>query len=144
MTTPLSARLEAARDALSAERGHRVSNRHIAEEAGVSPPTVDRMMRGVGRPSLQNVESVAAVLKVPLAEARRLAGYPAKVGGPYRPPEESRLLTIRQRKALDELIKSVVESSLDEAEPGPTVVAELSDVAIGSLEPEVDHRDHGT
>ncbi len=141
MSTPLSARLEAARDALSAERGERVSNRHIAEEAGVSPPTVDRMMKGVGRPELQNVEAVAAVLKVPLAEARRLAGYPAKVGGPYRPPEESRLLTVRQRNAFDELIRAVIESSLDQAQPGSTI-RDIDDAALGPLEPEVDHRDH--
>lgn len=87
-----------------------LSNRDIAKAAGVSSATVNRMMKGTGSPELANVDAVARVLKIPLTEARREAGFPAEIGGPYSGPAESQFLTRRQRDALDELIKAFVST----------------------------------
>lgn len=108
----LSERFGKAKDAVPG-----LTNREIARQAGVSPPTVDRMMRGEGQPELDNVDAVARVLKVPVREARKLAGFPQTVNDHYTGPNESRLLTLRQRKAIDELIKSIVQS-VDKSKDG--------------------------
>ena len=55
-----------------------------------------------------NLDAIAAVVGVPISEARELAGMPPVSGGPYTAPDESRLLNPRQRAALDELIRSMV------------------------------------
>ncbi|MFV8173363.1 helix-turn-helix domain-containing protein [Mycolicibacterium peregrinum] len=99
---PLVKRLRSARD------DAKLSNRKVAELAGVSPATVDRLMNGDVSTKVENLDSIAAVLKVPTSEARELANLPATPTSPYVGPEESRLLTQRQRSALDELIRSVV------------------------------------
>lgn len=86
---------------------HQLSNREIAKKSGVSSPTVDRMMNGTVQAKPENIDAVARVLGVPLAEVRRLTGLPADLGA-YVPTSESRLLDQRQRRALDELIRSIV------------------------------------
>lgn len=99
---PLVKRLRSARDNV------KLSNRKVAELAGVSPATVDRLMNGDVSTKVENLDSIAEVLKVPTREARELANLPATPTSPYVGPEESRLLTQRQRSAIDELIRSVV------------------------------------
>lgn len=87
-----------------------LSNRQIADAAGVSPPTVDRMMNGTVRTQLENLDAVAEVLGIPIAEARRLTERPPGTSTPYTGPSESRLLSGRQRQAIDELIRSIVSA----------------------------------
>ena len=96
----------------------RPSNRKIADMAKVSPATVDRLMKGQVDTRIENIDAVADILGVPRREARQLASLPATSGGPYQPPEESRLLDSRQRAALDELIRAFVASS-PAAPPAP-------------------------
>lgn len=111
--SPLAQRFQAARDKAG------LSNRQIAIAAGVSAPTVDRLMKGDVDTKPANLDAIATVVGVPIAEARELAGMPPVNGGPYAAPDESRLLDKRQRAALDELIRSMVSPrSLDEADEG--------------------------
>lgn len=99
---PLAVKLRSARDATDP----RLSNRAIARLAGVSAPTVDRLMNGDVDTKVSNLDAVADVLKIRRSEARKLAGLPATDGDPYMGPDESRLLNRRQRDALDELIRA--------------------------------------
>lgn len=84
-----------------------LSNRQIAERAGLRPGTVDRVMNGVGQPKVETVDKIARALKIPVERAREAAGKPRGSSEPYAPPAEARLLDQRQRQALDELIRSV-------------------------------------
>lgn len=122
--TELGDRLEEARQAKGGiEEGW--TNREIARKAGISSPTVDRMFNGEGRPKVGNLDAVADVLGIPRKQARKLAGLPTGADGPYEGPDESRLLDVRQRKALDELIRSIVAAdSAHKVEPR-TGVAKL-------------------
>lgn len=104
---PLAVRFRAAQDATSP----RLSNRDIAKRADVSSPTVDRLMKGEVDTRVENIDAVADVLRVPRPEARRLAKLPYTDGDPYTGPTESRLLSSRQRAALDELIRSFVSGA---------------------------------
>lgn len=107
----LAAKFRAARDAREAATGQKWSNRRIAELAGVSGPTVDRLMKGIGKTEPANLDAIADVLNVPIEEAREWAGLPPVAGGPYNAPDVARLLSPRQRTALDELIRSIVSGA---------------------------------
>lgn len=111
----LTDRLEAARqDKGGIEEGW--TNREIARKAGISSPTVDRMFNGDGKPKPKNLDAVAAVLGIPIPEVRKLAYLPVGGSGPYEGPEESQLLNTRQRKALNELIRSIVQTQQPSAD----------------------------
>lgn len=107
----LAAEFRAVRNAREAATGQRWSNRRIAELAGVSGPTVDRLMKGTGKIEPANLDAIADVLNVPIEKAREWAGLPPVAGGPYTAPDVARLLSERQRAALDELIRSIVSGA---------------------------------
>lgn len=114
---PLARRFREARD------GVPTTNRKIALTVGVSSPTIDRLMNGDGRTAIETIDSVAQHLGVPLDEARRLADLPTTGRELYMGPSESRILSQRQRKALDELIRAMVaapesEEQLTDTQPG--------------------------
>lgn len=85
-----------------------LSNRQIADRAGLRAGTVDRIMNRVGHPKVETVDKLAHALKIPVEQAREAAGKPRGESAQYVPPAESRLLDDRQRRALDELIRSFV------------------------------------
>lgn len=88
-----------------------LTNRKIADAVGLAPATVDRMMNGTGQPDVESLDAVAEFLGVPISEARQLRGLPSGAKGPYVAPAESRLLSNRQRRALDNLIRSIVDTA---------------------------------
>lgn len=61
-----------------------------------------------GRPSARTHKSLAAVLPIPLSQLQQAAWGKATELGEYRTPREADLLNARQRRALDELIRSIV------------------------------------
>lgn len=72
---------------------------------------------GHGQPSMGVVVGLASALHVPVDELRSLAGIRAP-GAPWIPPQEAQLMSERQRKAVEELIRSMVAHS-PTPEPGP-------------------------
>lgn len=62
---------------------------------------------GHGQPSMGVVVGLAMALHIPSQELRELAGIPAE-GEPWMPPAESRMMNDRQRRAVTELIRSMV------------------------------------
>lgn len=53
------------------------------------------------------VSGLAMALKIPATELHGLAGMPAE-GEAWIPPREARFMNIRQRQAVEELIRSMV------------------------------------
>ncbi len=95
-----------------AERYPDTSNRKIADEAGVSRGTIDNYRRGT-HPAVPSDEVLSAfhkLLKIPMSELREAAGLPVGEDVPYVPPREANMLSDRQRRALDELIRSFVDT----------------------------------
>lgn len=82
-----------------------------AEEQGIRLPygTIAAYWSGKhGRPSATTLERLAQVLPIPLGQLQQAAwGQETKLGT-YTPPREADLLDSRQRRALDELIRSFV------------------------------------
>lgn len=93
--------------------GQPVSARQAAAEAerrGVKLPygTIAAYWSGKhGRPSVGTLEKLAAVLPLSLAQLQRAAWGTETKLGEYRPPREADLLDSRQRRAIDELIRSI-------------------------------------
>lgn len=88
-----------------------LSAREIARRAdnGVHHSTLSRLLNGKhGEPSPQALEALSIVLRVPLGELQELAGLPADTE-PWVPTERARLLSDRQRRAIDELINAMTE-----------------------------------
>ncbi len=95
-TGGLSARAVARR---AQERGHSLNH-----------DTAARYLRGDhGRPDESTLLALADVLAVPLATLRAAAGLPSEQTDPYIPPLEANRLSRRQRRAVDEIIRAMLD-----------------------------------
>jgi len=90
------------------------SIRRLADAAGISHPVVARIMHGEGTPNDASIVAVAKALGVDPSRIYELAHMAApKEAGPYEPPEEAARLTTRQREALTEIIRAMVEPAAE-------------------------------
>lgn len=105
--TQLSALLAAKADGRSARSIARAAN-----EVGhtLNHDTAARYLRGDhGTPDEATLRAFAEVLQIPLAELRKAADLPWESTAPYVPPPESSRLTRRQRLAVDEIIRAMLD-----------------------------------
>lgn len=109
----MSALADLIRDAAVMD-GKQMSNRTIAALTGVAAETINRIMRGEGKPDVDTVDKIADALRISRADLRDAADLPRGIDEAYVPPVESRLLDQRQRAALDEVIRSIVAQPIDE------------------------------
>lgn len=92
-----------------------VSARSIAREAqslgfSLNHDTAARYLRGDhGRPDEDTLVAFAKVLRVPLTRLRQAAALPSEETEPYIPPAEASRLSRRQRRAVDEVIRAMVQ-----------------------------------
>ncbi|WP_217996106.1 helix-turn-helix domain-containing protein, partial [Arthrobacter woluwensis] len=81
------------------------SMRALAVAAGLSGPTVARLVNGTGTSSAETVNAVASALGVPVQD---LPGVGVRDDfGAYVPPAESSRLTLQQRQLIDALIRNM-------------------------------------
>lgn len=107
--------MSALSEALNRANVHDWSSREIARRMGdrISYATVANYLRGkhAARPSDDVLQAFAEVFPgLTLPELRRLAGSPMGEGAPYEPPAEANRLTGRQRRAVDEIIRAIVQA----------------------------------
>jgi transcriptional regulator with XRE-family HTH domain len=102
-------------DLLQAANSDGLSARTIARNAqalgfSLNHDTAARYLRGNhGRPDEATLVALSKVLKVPLTKLRTAASLPAEETEPYRPPAEASRLNRRQRRAVDEIIRAMLE-----------------------------------
>lgn len=100
---------------LGAANGSQRSARALAREARerghtLNHDTAARYLRGDhGVPDEATLRAFADVLEVPLRDLRLAADLPAESTDAYVPPPEASRLTRRQRRAIDEIIRAMVE-----------------------------------
>jgi transcriptional regulator with XRE-family HTH domain len=93
----------------------RLSARGLAREAQergytLNHDTAARYLRGDhGNPDEATLVALSEVLNVPLKRLRTAAGLPDELTAPYTPPAEASRLTRRQRQAVDEIIRAMLE-----------------------------------
>lgn len=108
--------MSALSELLNAANTERLSARSLARKARelkftLNHDTAARYLRGDhGRPDEDTLMALSEVLDVPLADLRTAAELPSEVTEPYRPPPESSRLNRRQRRAVDEIIRAMLET----------------------------------
>lgn len=96
-----------------------LSARAVAKQARAAGFTLNhdtaaRYLRGDhGRPDEDTLRAFSAVLSIELAELRRAAELPDEDTTAYIPPPESSRLSRRQRRAVDEIIRAMLEPAAD-------------------------------
>ena len=107
--------MSALSDLLAEANAGRMSARSVARSAqaagySLNHDTAARYLRGDhGRPDEATLVALSKVLRIPLSRLRAAAALPADVTEPYRPPAESSRLNRRQRRAVDEIIRAMLE-----------------------------------
>ena len=100
---------------LQASNGANLSARTIARNArelgfSLNHDTAARYLRGNhGTPDESTLQALSKVLKIPMTKLRAAAALPNEVTEPYRPPAESSRLNRRQRRAVDEVIRAMLQ-----------------------------------
>ena len=104
-------------ETLNAANSAALSARSIARAAQargftLNHDTAARYLRGDhGRPDETTLRALAAVLSIPLQELRAAADLPAEEIEPYQPPAEASRLNRRQRRAVDEIIRAMLDNA---------------------------------
>ena len=102
-------------DLLQASNTANLSARTIARNArelgfSLNHDTAARYLRGNhGTPDESTLQALSKVLKVPMTKLRAAAALPNEVTEPYRPPAEASRLNRRQRRAVDEVIRAMLQ-----------------------------------
>ncbi len=109
--------MSALSELLSEANDGRMSARSLARAAqaagySLNHDTAARYLRGDhGRPDEATLLALSKVLRIPLTRLRAAAALPAEATEPYRPPAEASRLNRRQRRAVDEVIRAMLEQS---------------------------------
>jgi transcriptional regulator with XRE-family HTH domain len=102
-------------DVIGAANKEGISARELARRArerghSLNHDTAARYVRGDhGTPDEATLIALADVLGIPLSRLRAAANLPAEITEPYTPPAEASRLTRRQRRAVDEIIRSMLD-----------------------------------
>ncbi|HJQ03410.1 MAG TPA: hypothetical protein VJ851_17575 [Jatrophihabitans sp.] len=108
--------MSALSDLLNKANGGSLSARSLARNAQAAGFTLNhdtaaRYLRGDhGRPDEATLLALSKVLRIPLNKLRAAAALPAEETEPYRPPAEASRLNRRQRRAVDEIIRAMLET----------------------------------
>lgn len=116
-------------------RSGRPSYEAMTEKSGLSKETVRRLFLGIGNSEPDTIRRVADVLKVDPTVVALWNGRSRETVEAYRPPAEADLLSERQRRAVDELIRVMVNPAAAQVVPLRPDLAEASvDVAVQPME----------
>ena len=100
---------------LQASNTTNLSARTIARNArelgfSLNHDTAARYLRGNhGTPDESTLQALSKVLRISMTKLRTAAALPNEVTEPYRPPAESSRLNRRQRRAVDEVIRAMLQ-----------------------------------
>jgi transcriptional regulator with XRE-family HTH domain len=107
--------MSALSDLLQAVNDGRMSARAVSRAAqdrghSLNHDTAARYLRGDhGVPDEATLIALADVFSIPLRRLRTAAGLPDELTTPYTPPAEASRLSRRQRLAVDEIIRAMLD-----------------------------------
>lgn len=100
-----------------------------------------------GVPTEAVLAAFSDVLNIPIDKLRTAAGLPAGADSPWTPPTEANRLDLRQRRALEELIRSMVTSETigEDQDDGQQDAARVDrDAQPDGVKPAADSRESDT
>lgn len=98
-------------------RNGRPSFNQLAIRAGMAPSTVTAIVGGRSKPSPATIQKIAEALRLDVRIVGEWVGQSRTERAPYAPPAEADLLTHRQRRAVDEMIRAIVADRESTDEP---------------------------
>lgn len=113
-------------------RNGRPSFNQLAIRAGMAPSTITAIVNGRSKPSPVTIQKIADALRVDVRLVGHWVGQARTERAPYSPPAEADLLTHRQRRAVDEMIRSIVADRESTDEPDESTPVPDSTVRDGS------------
>ena len=111
------------------------SLRMLAQEVGVHPATISRMIKGAnaGRPNSKLIKAVSRALDVPEKDVTEWTGHEwLNPTGEYIPPEGSAVLDHRQRETVNRIIQAFIDINLRER-TGPRPRRSLDSKMVAKL-----------
>lgn len=97
------------------------SFRQLAAKARVGTSSVTNLIYGRTTSREGTMQAVADTLRLPVTTIREWASTARGEVGPYSPPAEANRLSERQRRAIDELIRSIVAALPEEQRGGQLI-----------------------
>lgn len=89
-------------------RNGRPSRNQLARAVGMSNSTLGAVIDGRSKPKSSTVQKIADALGIDVRVVAGWVGEKRTERSPYAPPAEADLLTDRQRRAVDEIIRAIV------------------------------------
>lgn len=89
-------------------RNGKPSFNQLAQRVGISSSTVNAIVMRKQTPRPATIKKIADALGLDVRVVSEWVGQKRTERGPYQPPAEADLLTDRQRKAVDEIIRAIV------------------------------------
>lgn len=113
-------------------RNGRPSFNQLAIRAGIAPSTITAIAAGRSKPSPATIQKIADALRLDVRIVGEWVGQARTERAPYTPPAEADLLTQRQRRAVDEIIRAIVADREGTDEPDEGTAVQDSTVADGA------------
>lgn len=110
-------------------RNGRPSFNQLAIRASMAPSTVTKIVAGRSKPSPATIRKIADALRLDVRIVGEWVGQARTEREPYSPPAEADLLTQRQRRAVDEMIRAIVADR--EGTDDPDESTPLQDSTVG-------------
>lgn len=101
-------------------RNGRPSVNQLAIAAEIPQSTIAAAVAGRRVPKPETVERIASALGVDVRVVSGWVGQRRTERAPYKPPQEADLLTDRQRRAVDEIIRAIVAERASSNDNQPT------------------------
>jgi transcriptional regulator with XRE-family HTH domain len=111
------------------------SLRDLATRAGLGTSTVSDLIYGRKLTSERTMQAVSDTLRLPVPTIREWAATARGEVGPYRPPAVANRLSERQRRALDELIRSMVAPVEPEPTPPEPDLSKVQGLRLAETDP---------
>lgn len=118
-------------------RNGKPSLNQLAIRADLPASTVTAIAAGRRKPKAPTIQKIADALGIDVLVVSEWVGQERTERAPYAPPAEADLLTDRQRRAVDEIIRAIVAeraSSRDEPRVEKSVSAQRDDVEDPAFE----------
>lgn len=131
-------------------RNGKPSLNQLAKRANLPASTVTAMVSGRRAPKAATIQKIADALGVDVRIVSSWVGQERTERDPYAPPAEADLLTDRQRRAVDEIIRAIVaerasdrDDDQDAARVGRDAQRDGLTAAVGPAPEQLPPHEHG-
>lgn len=112
----------------------RPSMTRLANEAGIGVQTVINTVAGRTAPDVETLEALASALHLDPRLVAQWVGVQREERRPWVPPAEANLLSVKERRALDALIRAIAERTSEPDVQSAAIAVSGTQTARGRYE----------